>query len=267
MDLGLWAEAVADLEHAARVDPQSAEVIGDLGAIYTRLRRYREARAALERARLLRPSSLSLVHARARLAAMEGDLEGIRQVFRSMEEIVGRRRVVAYVALREDLIWALDDEARRAVLELTPDDLDGGRADWALALAQVHWLRGDTELARAYGDRATQAFTSLLADYGGQVDRHQLVALRGLSQAYAGRTDEAMAEGLRAEAQQPKDQNTQGSCVRYVVARIHVLAGRPEEAIDRLVALADEPGLRSGPLFRIDPNMAPIRAHPRFVWR
>ncbi|MBA3892212.1 MAG: hypothetical protein H0X69_00755 [Gemmatimonadales bacterium] len=115
---GLWAEA--DLEHAARVDPQSAEVIGDLGAIYTRLRRYREARAALERARVLRPSSLSLAHARARLAAMEGDLEGIRQVFRSMEEIVGRRRVVAYVALREDLIWALDDEARRAVLELTP---------------------------------------------------------------------------------------------------------------------------------------------------
>ena len=267
MDLGLWAEAVADLEHAARVDPQSAEVIGDLGAIYTRLRRYREARAALERARVLRPSSLSLAHARARLAAMEGDLEGIRQVFRSMEEIVGRRRVVAYVALREDLIWALDDEGRRAVLELTPDDLDGGRADWALALAQVHWLRGDTELARAYGDSATQAFTSLLADYGGQVDRHQLVALRGLSQAYAGRTDEAMAEGLRAEAQQPKDQNTQGSYVRYVVARIHVLAGRPEEAIDRLVALADEPGLRSGPLFRIDPNMAPIRVHPRFVWR
>jgi hypothetical protein len=106
-----------------------------------------------------------------------------------------------------------------------------------------------------------------LAGYGDQVDRHQLVALRGLSLAYAGRADEAVAEGLRAEAQQPKDQNTQGSYVRYVVARIHVLAGRPEEAIDRLPALADEPGLRSRELFRIDPNLAPLRDHPRFVWR
>jgi hypothetical protein len=216
---------------------------------------------------VLRPSSLSLAHSRARLAATEGDIDGIRQMFRSMEEIVGRRRVAAYVALREDLLWALDDEGRRAVLELTPDDLDGGRADWALALAQVHWLRGDRKLARAFGDSATEAFTTLLAGYGDRVHRNQMVALRGLSLAYAGRTEEAVAEGLRAEAQQPKDQNAQRSYVRYVVARIHVLAGRPEEAIDRLESLADEPGLRSRQFFRIDPNLAPIRDHPRFAWR
>jgi len=265
MDLGLWTDAVADLEHAARVDPQSAEVIGDLGAAYTRLRRYPEARATLERARILRPSSMSLAHARARLAAMEGDLDGIRQVFRSMEEIAGRRRVAAYVALREDLIWALDDEGRRMLLELTPADLDGGRADWALAQAEVHWLLGDRKLTQAYGDSATEAFTTLLAGYGDQVDRHQLVALRGLALAYAGRHEEAVREGLRAEAEQPKDQNTQSSYVRYVVARIHVLAGQPEEALDRLETLVDEPGLRSRELFRIDPNLAPIRDNPRFV--
>jgi serine/threonine-protein kinase len=265
MDLGLWTEAVADLEHAARVDPQSAEVIGDLGAAYTRIRRFAEARATLDRARVLRPSSMSLAHARARLAAMEGDLDGIRQVFRSMEEIVGRRRVVAYVALREDLIWALDDGGQRALLALTPADLDGGRADWALAQAEVRWLRGHRMLARVYGDSAAQAFTMLLAGYGNQLDRHQLVALRGLSLAYAGRNEEAIAEGIRAEAEQPENQNTQTSYVRYVVARIHVLAGRPEQALDRLETLVDAPGLRSRGLFRIDPNLAPIRANPRFV--
>ncbi len=265
MDLGLWTHAVADLEHAVRMDPQSAEVIGDLGAAYTRLRRYADARATLERARLLRPASMSLAHARARLAAMEGDLDGIREVFRSMEEIVGLRRVVAYVALREDLIWALDDEGQRALLELTPADLDGGRADWALAQAEIHWLRGHRKLTRAYGDSATEAFATLLAGYGDQLDRYQLVALRGLALAYAGRSDEAVREGLRAEAEQPKDQNTQRSYMRYVVARIHVLAGQPEEALDRLEALMDEPGLRSRELFGIDPNLAPIRDHPRFV--
>ena len=265
MDLGLWSEAVADLEHAARLDPQSADVLGDLGAAYMRMRRYGEAREMIERARVLRPSSMFLAHARARLAAMEGDLEGIRQVWRSMGEIVGRRRVVAYVALREDLIWALDGEGRLALLELTPVDLDGGRADWALAQAEVHWLLGHAERARAYGDTAAVAFGKLLAGYGDQVDRYQLVAVRGLALAYAGRYPEAVAEGLRAEAEQPRDQNTQTSYVRYVVARIHVLAGRPDGALDRLEALVDEPGLRSRELFRIDPELAPIRDQPRFL--
>jgi TolB-like protein len=267
VDLAMWDEAVVDLEHAARLDPQSPDVLGDLGMAYMRLRRFSDARAMLERARALRPGSLSLAHNRARLAAMEGDLDGLRRVFRTMEEIVGRRRFVAYVALREDLVWALDEEGRRTLLTLTPEDLDGSVADLAVARAQVHWLRGERELARAWGDSAAAAFTDLLAQYGDQLHRNQLVAMRGLGLAYAGRHREAITEALRAEAEQPKDQNSQTSYVRYAVARIHVLAGDPDGAIERLEALVREPGLRSAGLFRIDPNFDPIREHPRFVWR
>jgi hypothetical protein len=150
---------------------------------------------------------------------------------------------------------------------LTPAELDGSVADLAVARAQVHWLRGERELARAWGDSATAAFTELLAQYGDQLHRNQLIAMRGLGLAYAGRHEEAIAEALRAEGEQPKDQNSQTSYVRYVVARIHVLAGKPDEAIDRLEALVAEPGLRSAGLFRIDPNFDPIRDHPRFAWR
>ena len=267
VDLALWSDAVVDLEQAARVDPQSPDVLNDLGIAYMRLRRFDDARAMLERARALRPSSMSLAHNRARLAAMKGDLEGIRQVFRTMEEIVGRRRFVAYVALREDLVWALDDEGRRTLLTLTPADLDGSVADLAVARAQVHWLRGERELARVWGDSAAAAFTALLAQYGDQLHRNQLIAMRGLGLAYAGRYKEAIAEALRAEREQPKDQNSQTSYVRYAIARIYVLAGQPDGAIKRLEALISEPGLRSAGLFRIDPNFDPIRNHPRFVWR
>ncbi len=267
VDLAMWSEAVVDLEQAVRVDPQSPDVIGDLGIAYMRLRRFDDARVMLERARALRPGSMSLAHNRARLAAMEGDLEGIRQVFRTMEQIVGRRRLVAYVALREDLVWALDDEGRRTLLTLTPADLDGSAADLAVARAQVHWLRGEKDLARIWGDSAAAAFTALLAQYGDHLHRNQLIAMRGLGLAYAGRHDEAIAEALRAEAEQPRDQNSQTSYVRYAVARIYVLAGKPDGAIDRLEALVAEPGLRSAGLFRIDPNFDPIREHARFVWR
>jgi TolB-like protein/Tfp pilus assembly protein PilF len=267
VDLAMWSEAVVDLEHAARVDPQSPDVIGDLGVAYMRLRRFDDARMMLDRARALRPGSLSLAHNRARLAAMEGDLEGIRRVFRTMEQIVGRRRLVAYVALREDLVWALDEEGRRMLLTLSPADLDGAVADLAVARAQVHWLRGERELARAWGDSAAAAYAALLVQYGDRLHRNQLIAMRGLGLAYAGRYEEAIAEALRAEAEQPKDQNSQTSYVRYAVARIHVLAGRPDGAIDRLEALVAEPGLRSAGLLRIDPSFDSIRDHPRFAWR
>ena len=265
IDLGLWDEAVTHLEHAVRIDPQSAEAMGDLGATYTRLRRFGEARATLERARVLRPSSMSLAHSRARLAAAEGDLDGIRQVYRSMEEIVGRRRVVAYVALRQDLVWALDDAGQRTLLELTPEDLDGGRADWAIARAEVHRLRGHRILTRVYGDSAARAFAELIEGYGDQVDRYQLVALRGLSLAYAGRMNEAVQEALRAEAEQPRGQNSQTAYVRYVAARVHALAGNTDAALDRLESLVREPGIMSGAFLRIDPNMDPLRDHPRFL--
>ncbi|HEU4954474.1 MAG TPA: hypothetical protein VFT28_07880, partial [Gemmatimonadales bacterium] len=168
---------------------------------------------------------------------------------------------------REDLVWALDDEGRRTLLTLTPADLDGSVADLAVARAQVHWLRGERGLARTWGDSAAAAYSALLAQYGEQLHRNQLYAMRGLGLAYAGRYKEAVAEALRAEVDQPKDQNSQTSYVRYAVARIFVLAGQPDRAIDRLEALVAEPGLRAAGLFRIDPNFDPIRNHPRFVWR
>jgi hypothetical protein len=151
------------------------------------------------------------------------------------------------------------------LLELEPEDLDGGRADWALAQAEVHWLRGHRMLTRVYGDSAASAFAVLIAGYGNQVDRYQLVALRGLSLAYAGRNKEGVAEALRAESEQPKGQNSQAAYVRYVVARVHLLAGKPEPALDRLETLVDEPGIMSRAFLRIDPSFTPLRAHPRFV--
>ena len=120
-------------------------------------------------------------------------------------------------------------------------------------------------LSRVYGDSAAAAFAELIAGYGDQVDRYQLVALRGLSLGYAGKVREAVEEALRAETEQPKGQNSQTAYVRYVVARVHVLVGKPEAALDRLEALVDQPGIMSRDFLRIDPNMDPLREHPRFV--
>ncbi|HEX3233731.1 MAG TPA: tetratricopeptide repeat protein, partial [Gemmatimonadales bacterium] len=75
--LGRSAAALAHLERAARLDPRSPDVAGGLFDIYLGLRRYSEAQAALDRARALRPSSLSLLHDQAELHAAQGDLGGL----------------------------------------------------------------------------------------------------------------------------------------------------------------------------------------------
>jgi TolB-like protein/thioredoxin-like negative regulator of GroEL len=265
MELGRWEEAVADLEHAARLDPRSPDAAGTLARAYLSLGRYPEARREIARARALRPTSLSLAYSQARIAAAEGDFDGVRRVLRQIEPSAGARAVVAYAALREDLIWALEDDQLRLLTSLTPEDLDGGRGDWALAVAQAHRLLGDSARSRAYADSAVIAYTAMLAQWGDRVDRTQVVATRALALALAGRTGEALVEGDSAIARQPASSGMRSPYVDYVRARIDVLAGRRERAVERLREMLTRPTRFSRGWIRIDRMLADLREEPGFA--
>jgi TolB-like protein len=265
--LGRSAAALSHLERAARLDPRSPEVAAGLSGLYFDLRRYAEARAALDRARALRPSSLSLIYTQAMLHAGEGDLAGARRALQLAHQVADSSTVVAYVALREDLLWLLDDAQQRRVLTLTPADLDGGRADWALALAETYWRRGDRRKARAYADTATLAYKQLIRDALNKADRAQLTALQALALAYVGRSQEAARIGNEAvnAAKLAAGPTWQKSYVQFLLARIHLLAEQPEKALDQLEPLLKTSGSRVSPgLLKIDPTFDPLRAHPRF---
>ena len=264
MELGRWTEAVADLEHAARLDPRSPDAAGVLALAYLRLRRYPEARRENTRARALRPGSLSLAHHRARIAAAEGDLAGIRRLFREMEASAGARAAVAYVALREDLIWALEDDQLRLLTSLTPADLDGGRGDWALAVAQAYRLLGDSIRSRAYGDSAAAAYAVMLAQWGDRGDRGQITGTRALALGLAGRRAAALAHGDSAVALQPLGSGVQAPYVAYLRARIDVLAGERPPALERLREILEYPAHVSRGWIRIDRTLAELRSEPGF---
>ncbi|MGH7512390.1 MAG: protein kinase domain-containing protein [Gemmatimonadales bacterium] len=264
LHLGRWADGLADLEHAARLDPRSPFVLGELADTYGRMGRFREARDAIARARELRPTSMSLAYTDARIAAAQGHLAEVRAILRAMEPIHGARTVVAFVALREDLIWALDDEHQRIVLQLTPADLDGGRADWALALAETHWLRGNRGLARGYGETAVGEFAALLSGWGDRGGRGQILALRAMSLAYAGRRDDAIAEGERSNEIQPLGERVAGPYTRYLLTRIYLLAGQPDKAMERIEAMLRVPDLITASWVRIDPTLARLRESARY---
>jgi adenylate cyclase len=96
-------------------------------------------------------------------------------------------------------------------------------------------------------------------------DDGQTRALHGLSLAYLGRMAEAVREGERGVELLPVARSSSfGGYVQQMLARIYVMAGQPEKAIDRLEDLLGRPGVLSAGWLRIDPNFAPLRNHPRF---
>jgi serine/threonine-protein kinase len=263
VELGRTAEGLGDLEHAARLDPRSPAVLSNLAGSYLSLNRLPEAETAITRARALRPGSMELAHRHARILAAKGDLEGVQRVLRTMEQALGARPVVAYVALREELIPLLDSTRLRRMLTLTPADLDNGYADWALALAEGNWLLGNKVAARSYGDTAAAAYAAQGRSVGSRLsarDRAMQVALRALALAYAGRA--AQADAAARAAAEPQADNY----VHYVAARAHLVAGDLEQALDQLELIASG-RLRGAPTkawLRIDPTFALLRGNPRF---
>jgi serine/threonine-protein kinase len=264
LELGRWNEAIADLQHAASLDPRSPDVASSLADTYLRLGRYPEARAEIERGRRLRPTSPSLAYVLARIGAAEGDLDAARRPLRDLEASAGARGVAAYVALREDLIWALADDQLRTLTTLTPADLDGGRGDWGLAVAEAHHLLGDAARAWAYGDSAAAAYAELLAGWGERKDRGQIVVTRALALALAGRAREAVREAERAGELQPLGSGLQSAYVAYVQGRVFAMTGEHARAVERLTAVLAAPAQVSRASFRIDRTLAPLRADAAF---
>jgi tetratricopeptide (TPR) repeat protein len=185
-------------------------------------------------------------------------------VLREAERAAGHRAVVAYAALREDLIWALEDDQLRTMTTLTLADLDGGRADWALAVAEAHRYLGNSADSRAYADSAVAAYDATLASWGNRRDRGQIVVTRALALALGGRLQEARAAADEAGSLLPLGAGLQSPYVAYIRARIDAMAGDRPAAVKRLRSLLEHPGSQSAGWLSIDRTLEPLRADPEF---
>ena len=161
--------------------------------------------------------------------------------------------LVAYVANYEDLGWALDDEQQQLLLRLTPDAFDGDRSGWGICLAQGYWWKGDQSNARVYAEEARKANEEQLREAPDDAQRHVFL---GLSLAYL---------GLKGVALTPISKDAvNGPYFQHQLARIYILSGEPEKAIDQIEALLKIPYFVSPAWLKIDPNFDPLRSNPRF---
>jgi TolB-like protein/Tfp pilus assembly protein PilF len=259
---GQFDSALAFARQSKQVDPRFASGAVRAGWILRSLRRYPEARVEVDRAMALSPTNIGIREDRTLVELGAGDLDSARAIIRNAPPEMEQGTLVAYFGTYWDLFWVLDDTQQRFLLTLTPSEFDNDRAAWGIVLAQTWWLRGDQAKARAYADSARAAFVAHVK--ANPTDGQQLL-LQGLAEAYMGRKAEAIQDGERGTtmALQSNDATTD-PYFQHVLARLYILCGEQEKALDLLEHLLKVPYDLSPGWLRIDPNFAPLRGNPRF---
>jgi serine/threonine protein kinase/tetratricopeptide (TPR) repeat protein len=260
--LGRWEAALVRFQRAATLDPRSANATRRVGYTLMMLRRYADAETATDRAAGLAPTDVTIFHQKVMVSVARGDLDGARRTFRSAPTGIDSTELIAYFAVFEDLWWVLDEAQQRRLLTLPPSAFDDNRATWGLVRAQVYRHRGQPERARVYADSALPQSEKTVLEAPDQGQAHVLF---GLTLAYAGRKAEAVREGERGVALQPMTQDAYlGPYIQQQLARIYLLVGEPEKALDQLEPLLRVPHTLSPGWLRIDPTWDALRRHPRF---
>ena len=262
MSLGRWDSALDHFRRAQALDPRSGNIAWRLATELLWLRRYPEALDATQRGQAIAPNNLDLLETRAMIALAQGDLADARAFVRQVPAGVEPTAFVAYFGTYWDLYWVLDDPQQQLALRLTPNAFDNDRAVWGLVLAQIYALRGDMGRARAYADSARAAMEEHLKATPDDPSQHINL---GLALAYAGRKDDAIREAVRSVTRLPISKDARdGAYFQHQLARVYLLVGEPEKALDQLEPLLKVPYYLSPAWMRIDPNFASLKGNPRF---
>jgi eukaryotic-like serine/threonine-protein kinase len=260
--LGRWDAAEAHMTDAARLDPQSLQTVDDLAHLELVRRRYDRAAVSLARAVALSPTNLPVIEDNVLLRLGRGDLAGARAYLRALPSSVDRNTLVAFLAEYGDLGWVLDSGDAERLLALRPDAFDGDRGSWACALMQQYAWRGDRRRMRAFADTARVEWEAQLQSAPTDAQRR---ALLGVTFAYLGQRDAAIEQGERAVALLPIARDGfVGPYVQQQLARIYIILGEPDRALDALEPVLRVPYTISPGWLTIDPNFAPLRGNPRF---
>jgi tetratricopeptide (TPR) repeat protein len=193
----------------------------------------------------------------------QGDLARAQELIRKIPPDVDPTAVVSNLATYWDLFWILDEQQQQLLLRLPPSAFDDDRGAWGTAKAAVYHLRGDSARARAYADSAVAAYTEQIK---ATPDNPQLYVLLGTMLAYVGRKDEAIRQGKRSLELAPISKDAYGGAYdQHQLARIYILVGEPDKALDQLEQLLKIPYYLTPAWLKIDPTFDPLRKNPRFL--
>jgi TolB-like protein/Flp pilus assembly protein TadD len=260
-NLGRWDEAVASLRQAQRLDPRSVRIPARLGTTLLWLRRYVEAREALDGALALAPANSWITADKIRTYLGQGDLAGARAILRNLPRALDVTALVSVLTIF-DVVWVMEKPELEILDRVTPAVFSDDKGFLQLALTEASVVRGDGASARLHAEAARNEFESQMHDTPDDPFAHTKL---GLALAYLGRKDDAVREGLRGVSIESISRDaTWGPIAESLLIRIYVLVGENEKALDGLEHVLKVPGYLSPGWLKIDPNFDPLRNNPRF---
>ena len=262
--LGRWDASLEHLHQAQRLDPRSAAhrpALTPGPALAAALRR-----GAGERPTAGSPSprtTLLAYETKAMILAEPGRPGGRPG---DRREAAGRDRAhprsSSYLATYWELYWLLDDDQQRLLLRLPPSAVRRRpRRPGASPWPDVRTLRGDhgtrAGLRRLGADRVRGADPG---DAGATRSSTRSTASR--SRTRAGRPRRSARASGPSRCADRHGRLSPGPYIQHQLARIYILVGEPEKALDQLEPLLKMPYYLSPAWLGIDPTFDPLRNNP-----
>ncbi|MHC4596194.1 MAG: protein kinase domain-containing protein [Planctomycetota bacterium] len=238
---GKFKKAIVTLKEAFELDPRSAPLAFNIGQVFVLLRKYPEAEHYCDRAISLTPDLPQPYAWKVQLYLLwEGKTEKARVVLEKVQE--------ALAQLSSCKLEVFDTQ-----IYFVPK---------AQLYGQINGLMGNRQLEHAYYESARNILKTKVQE---QPDDARFHSSLGIVYAGLGCKEDAVREGKLGVELLPVTKEAWGSLYRVqALAKIYVMVGEFDAAIDQLEFLLSIPSEVSIPLLRLDPTWAPLCDHPRF---
>ncbi len=263
---GKFEQALANIKRAYELDPLSNFLAREVGTTYLLLREYPEAERHYERAISLAPDTPVAYSFKASLyLCWQGSTAKARTVLEEASQNVKSAEQPSTIDLLVMLdVYDKNYQEASARLSLKSEDVDDQFRfiPTALRCAQIYGYMNKKESEQRYYESARSVLQAKIEE---QPDDARFHSALGIAYAGLGQKEDAVREGNLAVELLPVNKEAVGGLFRVEdLARIYVMVGEYDKAIDQLEFLLSIPGELSIPLLRLDPVWAPLRDHPRF---
>ena len=263
---GRWEEALAASQTLCELRPTNARDQNYLGDTLQLMRRFPEARAAVDRAIYLAPDQREFALSRASLLyRWKGDLGPLERYVSELtpDQLISEHEFYP-VYLISSVSRRYDDWHR--IVAARPDDFvyRDKTLYWPkpMMLAFVDLARGNVEAARTNLERARPILERQRSDAPGEARVHGSL---GLLYALLGERDLAVREGERAAELMPvKSEPVFGTDIQQTLAQIYFHVGQPQKAVAILREVLALPGDLTIPELKLSPAWDVARDTPEF---